>query len=279
MPDTETAPDAGLAARYDFALALVREAGAHAASYLADRAALSIRSKGLQDMASQADVGTELLIRERIAAAFPEDGFLGEETGATEVEAALSDGRGIWVVDPIDGTQPYISGLSSWCVSIAYIRGGRLLFGTVYAPERDELFAGGVGFPATLNGVPVPRHPGQSIREGMTGLGYSTRVPADTFLPLARRFLDAGGMFYRDGSGALTLCYVAAGRLLGYVELHINSWDCLGALAVLHAAGLTSNDFLAGDGLLSGGWLVAGNAPVYAELRAMLAAEGVAPAA
>ena len=50
-------------------------------------------------------------------------------------------------------------------------------------------------------------------------------------------------MFYRDGSGALMLCYVACGRLIGYVEPHINSWDCLGALAVLEAAGGRSNDF------------------------------------
>ena len=79
-------------------------------------------------------------------------------------------------------------------------------------------------------------------------------------------FLNAGGMFYRDGSGALALCYVACGRLVGYIEPHINSWDCLGAMAVLHAAGLQTNDFLAGDGLFSGNKLVAGNERVYEQL-------------
>jgi myo-inositol-1(or 4)-monophosphatase len=254
------APD--IADRFDFALRLIREAGDHAASFLTDRAALSIRSKGLQDVASEADVSTELLIRERLAAHYPQDGFLGEETGVSEVDSEA----GIWVVDPIDGTQPYVSGLSSWCVSIAYVRGGALVFGMVYAPARGELFAGGVGIPATLNGAPVGRHPAQSIRDGITAIGYSTRVPPSEFLPLMTRFLERGGMFYRDGSGALTLCYVAAGHLIGYVEAHINSWDCLGALAVIEAAGLRCSDFLAGDGLLKGNRLIVGTDATYAEL-------------
>ena len=72
------------------------------------------------------------------------------------------------------------------------------------------------------------------------------------------RLLRAGGMFLRNGSGALGLCHVACGRLLGYVEPHINSWDCLGAVGVLNAAGARVSDFLAGDGLLRGNPIVAG---------------------
>jgi myo-inositol-1(or 4)-monophosphatase len=80
------------------------------------------------------------------------------------------------------------------------------------------------------------------------------------------RFLKNGGMFYRDGSGALTLCYIASGRLLGYIEPHINSWDCLGAIAVIRAAGLKTNDFLADDGLRKGNRVIAGNETIYQAL-------------
>ena len=76
-------------------------------------------------------------------------------------------------------------------------------------------------------------------------------------------------MFYRNGSGALMLCYVACGRLIGYVEPHINSWDCLGALAVLEAAGGRSNDFLADDGLLRGNRLITGSPGLYPKLAAL----------
>ncbi len=252
----------GISARYAMALDLIRQAGDLAHDDFRRRHALTIRSKGVQDMASEADLNTELMIRDRLAKIFPEDGFLGEETGRTD----LASGQGLWVVDPIDGTQPFLSGLSGWCVSIAFVLDSTLMFGMVYAPARNELFAGGLGIPATLNGAPVDRHPGKAITDGIVGVGYSPRVTPDDYLPIFGRLLHAGGMFYREGSGALTLCYVACGRLIGYIEAHINSWDCLGALAVVHAAGLKSNDFLANDGLHVGNQLVAGNDEVYAAL-------------
>jgi len=251
-----------LAPRYDFALTLIREAGTLASGYFHNLSSLTVTNKGPQDVVSEADLNTELLIKSRIAAAFPQDAFLGEETGVT----AFAPGQGIWVVDPIDGTQPFISGMTNWCVSIAFVRDDRVQFGLVYAPERDELFSGGIGIPATLNGAPVRRHPGKSLREGITGTGYNTRLPLDGFIRQFQALLAEGGMFYRDGSGALNLSYVAAGRLLGYIEPHINSWDCLGAIGVIEAAGLRVNDFLANDGLTRGNVIVAGIPEVYDDL-------------
>lgn len=251
--------------RYDFAQTLIREAGALALGYFRDLPSLTVKNKGPQDVVSEADLNTELLIKARMAEAFPEDAFLGEETGVT----AFAPGQGIWVVDPIDGTQPFVSGLSSWCVSIAYMREGRVQFGMVFAPVRDELFAGGLSYPATLNGQPVKRHAGKSLREGITGTGYNTRLGIEAFMRPFEGLLRAGGMFYRDGSGALMLCDVAAGRLLGYIEPHINSWDCLGAIGVIEAAGLRVNDFLAGDGLTKGNPIIAGIPEVYDDLLAL----------
>jgi myo-inositol-1(or 4)-monophosphatase len=261
--------DAQLAARYAFAQGLIREAGDLAHSYFKKFETLTIKSKGLQDMASEADLTTELLIKERLQKNFPEDAFLGEETGLTE----FTHDQGIWVVDPIDGTQPFISGMSSWCVSIAFVKAGVLEFGMVYAPVRNELFTGGQQYPATLNGQSVRKHPGKTIKEGIVAMGYSTRVMPENFLPIFSRFIKAGGMFYRDGSGALDLCYVASGQLLGYLEPHINSWDCLAAIAVIRAAGLKTNDFLANDGLRKGNYMIAGNAEVYAELLEIYGAD------
>ena len=100
-----------LAARYEFACALIRDAGDLAHGYFKGRDSLTIKSKGAQDVVSEADLNTELLIRGRLAAHFPDDAFLGEETGLS----SFKDGQGIWVVDPIDGTQPFVSGMSSWC--------------------------------------------------------------------------------------------------------------------------------------------------------------------
>jgi len=101
--------------RFDFASKLTQQAGEVALSYFRRFDTLVVHSKGQQDMASEADLNTELLIRDRISARFPQDAFLGEETGRTESLPVR-----IWVVDPIDGTQPFISGLSGWCLSIAF---------------------------------------------------------------------------------------------------------------------------------------------------------------
>lgn len=255
-----------IAARFAFARQLIRDAGDLAHGYFRARGGLTVTSKGPQDVVSEADLNTELLIRDRLSAAFPGDAFLGEETGLSTYEP----GQGIWVVDPIDGTQPFVSGMSSWCVSIAFVIGNDIKFGAVYAPVRGELFAGGEAFPSTLNDVPVETHPGRSVRDGLVGAGYSPRVSPDDYLPVFERLLRAGGMFYRDGSGALMLCYVACGRLIGYVEPHINSWDCLGAVAVIRGAGLATSDFLTGDALHRGNHLIAGKPSAYEDLRAIL---------
>lgn len=245
--------DRDLDERFAFANALVRDAGALALGYFHDASSLTVTSKGVQDFASEADLQVELLIRRRLDEAFPGDGFFGEETGRDGV-----DPHGmVWVVDPIDGTQPFLSGLTSWCVSIAFLSEDTLQFGVVFAPARDELFAGSRRHPATLNGMPIAVRDG-ALTDGLVATGYCTRVGAQDFVTPFLRLLEAGGMFFRDGSGALSLCYVACGRLIGFMEAHINAWDCLGGLAIIAAAGGDATDFLANDGLLEGGRLVAG---------------------
>jgi myo-inositol-1(or 4)-monophosphatase len=86
--------------RFEFASRLIDEAGELAFGYFNRLSSLTIKIKGQQDMASEADLNTELLIRDRLRAAFPEDAFFGEETGREQIEGAL----GVWVVDPIDWT-------------------------------------------------------------------------------------------------------------------------------------------------------------------------------
>ena len=260
MPDDEQQ-------RFAFASDLIAEAGAVALEYFGRVSTLAVNSKGLQDVVTEADVAVENLIKDRLADRYPSDAFLGEETG----HADFPGSTGIWVVDPIDGTQPFVSGLPTWCISIAYVQNGAVVFGLVFNPVADELFTGGVGVRAELNGRPIAPHPGSSLTDGLTYLGCSPRVTADQVVPVLDRLLAGGGMFIRNGSGALGLCDVACGRLLGYVEAHINSWDCLGAVGVLNAAGARVSDFLAGDGLLRGNPIVAGPPAVYEQLVTVLA--------
>jgi myo-inositol-1(or 4)-monophosphatase len=249
-----------LAARFEAAQRVAREAGAAALAMFRDPAALRVTAKGRQDFVSQADGAVEAVIAERLGRLFPDDGFLGEEN----VSNAAARGGGLWVVDPIDGTANFVTGVPVWCLSIGYHLDGTAVLGVVHDPNADELFAARRGAGASLNGRPIRASAAASLTEGTVGIGYSSRIGAEQVLGPLGRLLAAGGMYQRNGSGALNLAYVAAGRLLGYYEGHINSWDCLAGIVLVEEAGGWVNDFLAGDGLRRGNPILAA-APALAQ--------------
>jgi myo-inositol-1(or 4)-monophosphatase len=256
----------GLTERFEFGAWLIREAAAMAQGFYESQASLTVRSKGTQDVVSEADLEVETLIRGRIAERFPEDAFFGEESGRNEVEGAA----GIWIVDPIDGTQPFLSDLSSWCVSIAYAQDRVLEMGFVAAPARAEVFAGRRGHGATLNDKPIHVSRSTRLDDGLLSIGMSPRIDADQILPMFEALLRRGVVYYREGSGALSLAYVAAGRLIGYLEPHLNSWDGAAGVAIVEAAGGQVNDFLAGDALWVGGPCVAAPPALFPALAEVL---------
>ena len=236
------------------ACAVAHEAGALALRHYRAREQLAIEQKGLQDIVSLADRAVETLIRERLAELFPEDAVLGEEEGMRGASGA----PGVWVVDPIDGTWCFLNGIGSWCVSIAYVQGGEILTGVVYDPSAEELFACRDGGGATLNGVPIRTSPAATLRDGTVSVGFSHRSRPEEVVPVIGRLLAQGGMYQRHGSGALGLAWTAAGRLIAYLEPHMNSWDCLAGLLLVREAGGFTNDFLEGDALLAGNRVLSG---------------------
>src|ERR1700754_3204197 len=106
--------DAGISVRLEAATRLAREAGEKALTYFLERDRLEVTQKGAQDRVSEADRAVEALIREAILGEFPEDALLGEEHGSVSGRSPY-----LRVIDPIDGTTPFLSGLADWCVSIA----------------------------------------------------------------------------------------------------------------------------------------------------------------
>nr|WP_315429290.1 inositol monophosphatase [uncultured Albidiferax sp.] len=256
---------AAIAARYALAQSIARQAGLQALEWFRKRDELVIESKGLQDMVSAADKDTELYIRAQVLARFADDGFLGEEGGLDHADADY-----LWVIDPIDGTACFVNGMHAWCLSIAVTHQGKPVIGVVYDPNSDEMFHACAGQGAYVNKQAMRAHSASSITEGVLGVGFSHRVPVSSFVPFLDRVLSNGGMFIRNGSGALMLSYVAAGRLIGYYEPHINSWDCLAAIVLVQEAGGTVNDFLADNGLHDGNPIIAAGAQLYGPLLALI---------
>ena len=254
--------------RFELGRDIARNAGAVALRYFSDLSTLRVQSKGVQDMVSEADIEVEDLIRDAVAKQFPDDAFLGEESAGS---FQIAKGKGTWIVDPIDGTQPFVNGIRSWCISIAFVEGHELVFGVVFDPNTDELFSAQSGRGATLNGNEISCSPATRLSDGLVSVGFSNRVtPEETLGPL-ERLMRNEGMYHRSGCGALSLAHVAAGRLIGYFEPHMNSWDFSAGALIVQEAGGTTNDCLPNEAaLLDGGMVIAACANVYAQLEAIV---------
>lgn len=239
--------------RFELAKVTARSAGTIALEYFRNRHRLNIEAKAsAQDMVSQADREVEEIIRTEIRGQFPEDRIIGEEFGFDDRDADYT-----WVIDPIDGTSPFVNGIPSWCVSIAIVSGRRYVAGVVYAPSTNELYAARAGHGATMNDAPIRVSPTATVADGIIGVGANHRIAPASVSEFVRALLENGGMFTRNGSGALMLAYVAAGRLAGYYEPHINAWDCLAGLCIIREAGGWANDFLEDFDLAKGGPVIA----------------------
>lgn len=251
--------------RIDFATSLAAQAGELAHDYYRNLGQLTVENKGPQDVVSEADRAVERLIRNEIERRYPHDGFVGEESG----NARLSAIGPIWVVDPIDGTQPFLSGVPTWCVSIGLVAQGRVAGGIVRDPCTDETFTAVVGDGAHCNGRAIRPADAQDFTQGMTEVGYSSRIPVAPTALFIEKLLDSGGIYHRGGSGALGLAYVAAGRYIAYFEGHMNSWDACAGAALVNAAGGWVHDILVDDGLLGGAVAAASGQRLAPKLQAL----------
>jgi myo-inositol-1(or 4)-monophosphatase len=252
--------------RLRVAEAVVREAGRVAAEHFARRELLRIDRKGAQDLVSEADRACEDLIIAGLARLLPSDGFVAGERGSRDADATT-----VWVIDPIDGTHNFLTG-----VPLLVRVGGPGRRGRIRA--RDHL----------------PSASGRTLR-GEKGRRRLFKWSADQgerrdrahSRPDLRRFqlspasggacqaigavLAAGCEYLRLGSGALGLAFTAAGRVDAYWERHMNSWDAAAGLILVREAGGWTHDFLAGDGLTAGGEVLAATPGLFEPLERLIA--------
>ena len=250
-----------LDSRLNCAKEICRSAGAHALQFFERGATLSVDRKGAQDWVSEADVSVERLVRDRIQSSFPDDGIFGEEFAPKAGTNGFD-----WVIDPIDGTTNFINGIPAWTIVLAGVSEDRTQIGVIYDPSTDEMYAAIRGRGALLNETTITSANGIGLDQGTVAVGYSNRVEALQVLPVIEALMKKGAMFHRNASGALSLAYVAAGRLLGYMEEHMNAWDCLAGQLLVQEAGGRVEVQSADQMIASGGRVVAGSADVFDDL-------------
>lgn len=184
------------------------------------------------DIKLQLDKESQSLITCELLADYPESCVLGEE-GNAGGESALQ-----WIVDPIDGTVNYFYGIPIFCVSIALRAEGRLVLGCVYDPMQDECFTALAGGAVNCNGRPIRVSTRDTMAQAVVFIGHGRHDGSGE--AGIRRFAHVSAQVRKIrilGSAALTICYIAAGRMDAYVEGRISLWDFAAAQVILEAAG------------------------------------------
>ncbi|NQW16665.1 MAG: inositol monophosphatase [Chloroflexi bacterium] len=194
---------------------------------------LNITEKSPANPVTNLDHASEARIKTLLTDAYPDFGFLGEESGETR---STSDWQ--WIVDPLDGTRNLIRGLPMFCVTIGLTRNGQPVAGATYDPTHNELFVTSNDGPPTLNGQPIKTASATRLEDCIIGIdfGKSSGVYRETYEVIGKlmpRFQSIR-MF---GSIAIGLAYVAAGRLDIYFNLKSSPWDIAGGLALARQSG------------------------------------------
>lgn len=253
-----------IAARLEFAKDTARKAGELGMTYFAHIGDLVIKQKGAQDLVSNADTDVELFIRSAIAENFPNDGVVGEEHENVDGTSGYT-----WVIDPIDGTANFVSGIPAWCVILGCVHEDQTKIAAIYEPSNDEMFSGALGGGAFLNEKPIKVTQTTGLNVGNLGVGMNGRTETSKVVRFIEDLASRGGIFFRNASGGLMLSYVAAGRLIGYAEPHMNAWDCLAAQLLIAEAGGKIEKQSANEMLVGGGRVVASTPVIFDELISM----------
>ncbi len=259
------------------ASAIAREAGARLREFFSQGVATEY--KGDVDIVTVADRTAEKLIREQLAAAFPEHGIYGEEGTRDRLEGEFR-----WYVDPLDGTTNFAHGLPQFCVSMgldhrqieklaqrpavpAPDEDGKLVAAVIYDPLRDELFAAERGRGARLNDRPMRVSRTPELCEALVATGFPSRKRHQSpNIHFYQEFCLRSHGVRRAGSAALDLACVAAGRLDAFWEFNLNPWDTAAGILLIEEAGGRVTDFSGNPFRLDSREVLASNGLIHAEL-------------
>ncbi|WP_209854319.1 inositol monophosphatase family protein [Rhizobium herbae] len=258
-------------ARAEAAIRVARQVGRDAARFRQEAKAgtLHVENKGLQDFVTVADRQAEKAIRDGLLAQFPEDTFMGEESGGQSGTA------GTWVVDPIDGTTNYIRGFRHWGVSIAFLNEDHIEIGVIYDAAQDRVFHAIRGGGAFKDGEEIHAAVTTDPSQGMIILGHSRRTSFDDYQAISKRLYERGMDYRRMGAAAIGLIRVAEGVADLYYERHLNAWDMLAGVLIAQEAGAKVGMPGLRDLLDDGGPVIAYSAGMESEFAFLLNLEGL----
>jgi len=222
---------------------------------------LNVMKKGPTDYVTEVDRRVEEIVFEKIKEYYPDDNFLGEESGH-EVNTSETT----WILDPIDGTTNFIHGIPQFAVSIGLCKNKVPILGVVYDPFKNELFCAEKGKGALMNDKKIRVANCSSLKSAVlgTGIPYRKKDHSGVYIETLRTLMDARcGSIRRLGAAALDLAYVASGRLDGFWEFNLKPWDIAAGSIIVSEAGGHISDIKNTGGYFDSGNVLAANLSLH----------------
>ena len=219
----------------------------------AARGAVQSQTKADGSPVTAVDRAVEDRLRTRIAEAYPDHGIVGEERGASAPEREL-----VWVLDPVDGTLPFMAGLPVYGTLIALLRDRAPILGVVEMPATGERWVGCKGWPTTRNGEPARVRPCAALADAL----LSTSNPdfwGEADAPALER-MKAATRWAVYGGSCMAYAQVASGRIDIGIDVAFDPFDYLALVPVIEGAGGVISDWAgapltldSGDRLIAAG--------------------------
>ena len=247
---------------FELAVAAAKAAGTILERFFHEGA--EVRSKGISDLVTDADIAAEREIARMIHAEFPEHAILGEEENSGRVDA-----EHLWVVDPLDGTTNFAHRLPHFAVSIAYLYRGQTQLGVVWNPIRGDLYTAQRGHGALHNGKPIHVGPQTQMSEVLVGTGFyydRGAMMEATLAAIGDCFRQNIHGIRRFGTASLDLAHVATGLYGAYFEYQLSPWDYAAGQLLVEEAGGRVTDCDGGPLPLHKTTILATNGSLHAQM-------------
>lgn len=218
----------------DVAILAAREAGGIHKQFFRKNISVTAKTSSF-DRVTEADLEAEKKIVEVIRDNFRDHNFLCEEHTYSKTDSPYT-----WIIDPLDGTNNFSSGLPIFCASVALMYENSIIVGAIYDVTRDELFFAQKTKGAFLNGTPINVNQATDLKDSLliTGFYYDRGDEMIETLEKIKLFFQKRILGLRRlGAAALDLCYVSCGRAAGFWEFELSPWDFAAGILIIEEAG------------------------------------------
>ena len=241
----------------------VRAGGRILMDYWGKQGEFAIEEKGRNDYVTVVDREAEAAILRIVRTRFPDHAIVAEESKPIEGTIGYR-----WYIDPLDGTTNYIHGYPLFAVSVGIADPQGMRAAAVFDPLRDEMFTAARGRGAMMNGTPIRVSSIKRLAQGLvvTGIPFRSLDRLEVYLASLRSVITEAAGIRRDGSAALNLAYVAAGRYDAFWEMALSSWDVAAGSLIVQEAGGVVSDFQGQDRFIESGDIIAANPEIYSPM-------------